>query len=141
MALIRPRLTDHHEILTTQAELDFAIPFLNEDLPLYVDPFLLYKSPSQQDQALHTAIINSFNHINHLIRQKLDDQALSILVATSECDEVGLGQSRHRTGHRISQGQASEILELFKRIPRYREGGFAHFEESSFMLTESPKTA
>jgi hypothetical protein len=129
MALIRPRLTDHHNVLKTQAELDFAIPFLNEDLPLYVDPFLLFKSPSQQDQALHTAITNSFNHLNHLIRNKHDDQALSILIATSECDEVGLGLSRRRTGHRISIEQASEIIELFKRIPSYRGGGFAHFEE------------
>jgi hypothetical protein len=33
--MIRPRLTDYHEIYVTQAETDFAIPFLNEDIPLY----------------------------------------------------------------------------------------------------------
>ena len=43
MALIRPRLTDYYGISLAQAELDFAIPFLNEDIPLYVDPFLLWK--------------------------------------------------------------------------------------------------
>lgn len=129
MALIRPRLTDHHGILSTQSELDFAIPFLNEDIPLYVDPFLLWKSPSQQDQALHTAITNSFNHINRLIRAKDENKARAILVEVSECDEVGLGLSKRRTGHRISEDQANQIIELFKRIEKYREDGFAHFEE------------
>jgi hypothetical protein len=35
--LIRPRLTDHFGIHKSQAELDFAIQFLDEDLPLYLD--------------------------------------------------------------------------------------------------------
>jgi hypothetical protein len=33
MALFRPRLTDHYGILVPQADLDFAIPFLDEDIP------------------------------------------------------------------------------------------------------------
>jgi hypothetical protein len=47
--LINPRLTDYHGVSASQADLDFAIPFFKEDIPLYVDPFLLWKSPSQQD--------------------------------------------------------------------------------------------
>lgn len=129
MALIRPRLTDYHGVLKTQSELDFAIPFLNEDIPLYVDPFLLWKSPSQQDQALHTLITNSFYHINSLIRVKGEGKARDILIEVSECDEVGLGLSKRRTGHRISEDQANQIIELFKRVEKYRQGGFAHFEE------------
>lgn len=60
------RLTDHYGILVPQADLDFAIPFLDEDIPLYADPFLLWRSPSQQDQALHTSLLNAFNHLGHL---------------------------------------------------------------------------
>src|SRR5260370_17641700 len=37
--LIRPRFTDFHGVHIAQHELDFAIPFLNEDIPLYVDPY------------------------------------------------------------------------------------------------------
>jgi hypothetical protein len=64
MALIRPRLTDFHGISAAQADLDFAIPFFDEDVPLYVDPFLLWRSPSQQDNSLHTGLVNSFNRQN-----------------------------------------------------------------------------
>jgi hypothetical protein len=54
MPLIRPRLTDYYGLMLPQAQLDFAIPFFDEDIPLYIDPFLLWRSPSQQDNALHT---------------------------------------------------------------------------------------
>ena len=42
MKLIRPRVTDFHEIYKPQSELDFAIQFFDEDIPLYIDPFLLW---------------------------------------------------------------------------------------------------
>ncbi|MFL5352283.1 hypothetical protein [Archangium sp.] len=129
MALIRPRLTDAHGISAAQAELDFAIPFLEEDIPLYVDPFLLWRSPSQQDQSLHTAMVNSFNRQNWLMRKGKEDEALNNLILASECDEVGLGVSANRKGKRIGEGTAREILDLFRRVPDYGQFGFTHFEE------------
>jgi len=53
-SLVRPRLNDFHNLTFTQGEVDFAIPFLDENVPLYVDPFLLWKSPSLQDNSLHS---------------------------------------------------------------------------------------
>jgi hypothetical protein len=80
MALIRPRLNDHYELAFTQEEVDFAIPFLDDDIPLYVDPFLLWKSPSQQDQALHTALVSSFNHFGYLSKTGKQQQAVEALI-------------------------------------------------------------
>ncbi len=132
--LIRPRLTDHHGILLPQAEVDFAIPFFDEDIPLYVDPFLLWRSPSQVDQGLHTSLINAFNHLGLLVAKGHDDQAAATLIVASECDEVGLGSSRTRQGKRIGEAKAYEIIELFKRIPQYAQSGFRHFEEIQFFV-------
>jgi len=129
MALIRPRITDYHGILVAQSDVDFAIPFLDEDVPLYVDPFLLWKSPSQQDQALHTSLINAFNHLNFLQKKGKKDEAVRNLVLASECNEVGLGYSGRRQGARIGEETASEILSLFETIPEYGQYGFRHFEE------------
>src|SRR5205807_10277156 len=75
MPIVRPRLTDYREVLLAQAHADFAIPFLDEDIPLYLDPFLLWRSPSQQDNVLHTALINSFNHLGYLEKQGHHAQA------------------------------------------------------------------
>ncbi len=129
MVLIRPRVTDFHGIMRPQSELDFAIPFYDEDIPLYVDPFLLWKSPSMQDQSLHTAATNSFNHLNSLVQRGKDQEARAILIRASECDEVGLGLSGTRTGKRIGESKANAILDLFRQIEHYRKYGFTHFEE------------
>lgn len=134
MALIRPRMTDHYGIMAAQIDLDFAIPFFDEDIPLYVDPFMLWRSPSQQDQALHTSLVNAFNHLGYLASQGEEDRAVKTLIAASECDEVGLGASATRQGKRIGEAKAWEIIELFKRIPFYAQRGFRHFEEIQFFV-------
>jgi hypothetical protein len=139
MPLVRPRLTDYHGILLSQAEADFAIPFLDEDIPLYLDPFLLWRSPSQQDNALHTALINSFNHLGYLEKQGKHAQAIDTLTALSECDEVGFGHSHSRQGHRIGGATAAEILELFRAVPEYEKRGFVHFEEIQFFVDHISK--
>jgi hypothetical protein len=134
MTLVRPRLTDFHGLSVAQAEVDFAIPFLDEDIPLYVDPFLLWRSPSQQDQALHTSLINSFNRQNWLIHKGRASEARENLVIASECDEVGLGVSPARKGKRIGPGTADDILAIFRRVPEYDRFGFTHFEEIQFYI-------
>lgn len=129
MVLIRPRVTDYYGISLPQAQLDFAIPFFDEDIPLYVDPFLLWKSPSQQDQALHTSITNSFNHLNFLLHKGREADAKEILVLASECEEVGLGHSKSRKGVRVGPKKVREVLALFQDVPEYGKYGFSHFEE------------
>ena len=101
MALVRPRLTEFHSIDVAQANVDFAIPFLEEDLPLYVDPFLLWKSPSLQDQSLHGAMIAAFNRLGTLPRRGKADEAVQIVQQISECEEVGLGGAATKKGKRI----------------------------------------
>jgi hypothetical protein len=95
--LIRPRLTDYFEIALTQEDADFAIPFLDEDIPLYVDPFLLWRSPSLQEQALHTAMIAAFNALGRVGRKE-PGKAAKMVVELSECPEVGLGTGKSRAG-------------------------------------------
>ncbi len=132
--LVRPRLTDFHGVNLAQAELDFAIPFFDEDLPLYLDPFLLWKSPSQQDNALHTTLMASFNHLNRLIGKGQDADAQRVIVELSECDEVGLGVSATRTGKRLGAKAAGGILDLFRVIPHYGKEGFGHLEEVQLLV-------
>ncbi len=133
--LIRPRLTDYHGVHIPQSELDFAIPFLNEDIPLYVDPFLIWRSPSLQDKALHGAILSAFNNLGHLARKGRWQQAVRQLVITSECDEVGLGSSSTRSGKRIGPRQAEIVLSLFEHIEYYHNHGIRHIEEIQLLVS------
>ncbi|GGH88586.1 hypothetical protein JOD43_004254 [Pullulanibacillus pueri] len=139
MGLVRPRLTDFYNISLTQEEVDFAIPFLDEDIPLYVDPFLLWKSPSMQDNSLHTAITNSFNNLGYLLEKGREKEAIDILIRGSECSEVGLGVSKTKRGARIGEKTAHNILSLFKEIPQINKRGFVHFEEIQLFVDQISK--
>lgn len=132
--LIRPRLTDYHGVALAQEDADFAIPFFDEDIPLYVDPFLMWRSPSQQDMALHGMLMSAFNHLGQLALSGKQDEAIAALITASECDEVGLGSSAKRKGKRIGRDKAAEILSIFRRIPHYATHGLSHIEEMQFFV-------
>jgi hypothetical protein len=132
--MIRPRLTDHYGIFAPQKELSFAIPFLDEDLPLYVDPFLLWKSPSQQDNALHVAIVDAFNSIGNLWLNGGKDDAVEQLARASECPEVGFGQSKTRSGKPLGKQEAERTLRLFESIPQIRERGLTRIETLQLLV-------
>ena len=131
--IVRPRLNDFHNLPFTQEQVDFAIPFLDEDIPLYLDPFLLWKSPSQQDNSLHSSIVNSFNYLGSLFL-KDDKTAVQILKEISECDEVGLGNSKTKHGNRIGSKMAKIIMSTFKNISQIQRQGFTHFEELQLLI-------
>ena len=139
MAIIRPRLVDYYNIPVTQEEVSFAIPFLDEDIPLYLDPFLLWKSPSQQDNALHISLLNSFNQLGFLSEKGHMDTAAQTLIELSECREAGLGNGRTKRGLKISSKTALEILSLYRDVPQIRENGFYHFEEIQLLVNNISK--
>lgn len=137
--IIRPRLSDYYNIPLLQSEVDFAIPFMDEDIPLYVDPFLLWKSPSQMDNMQHLGILQSFNQLGRLYLDGQQDKAISNLVFLSECDEVGLGLSKSRKGKPVSEEIARGILELYKTIPHVNQFGFKHFEQIQLLVDQVSK--
>lgn len=139
MALIRPRLTDYHGIMLAQDEIDFVIPFLDEDIPFCVDPFLLWKSPSQQDNALHVALLDSFNYLGHIANRGNSHDAVHQLIRASECNEIGLGFSSKREGVRIGKGIASKIVSLFTLVPQLKSNGFSHIEEIQLFVDQISK--
>lgn len=139
MAIIRPRLTDYFNILVSQEETDFAIPFLDEDIPFCLDPFLLWRSPSMQDTSLHGMLVNSFNYLGFLVNKGKETIARKMLIKASECDEVGLGFSSTRHGQRIGTKAANEILSLFSLIPQITKNGFTHFEEIQLYVDQISK--
>lgn len=137
--IVRPRLNDYYGILLLQDKVDFAIPFLDEDIPLYVDPFLLWKSPSQMDNGLHDSIIQNFNHLGYLVNQGKEKEASELLIGLSECEAVGLGISKTRKGTRIGEKVANDILKLFSDIPQLKTNGFTHIEEVQLLVGQVAK--
>lgn len=132
--LVRPRLNDYYEIYLSQAEVDFAIPFLDEDIPLYVDPFRLWQSPSYQDNGLHVLMKNTFNNLGKIFTEGQKERAISILCRISECNEVGLGNSKTKNGKKIGVDLAKDVLNLFYNIPAIKKDGIEHIETIQLLV-------
>ncbi len=126
--IVRPRLNDYYGIFLNQAKVDFAIPYLDEDIPLYVDPFRLWQSPSYQDNGLHVLFQNAFNCLGKMYIEGQQAKAVELLKRISECNEVGLGNSKSRNGRKIGDGLAIEILRLYETIPSINKYGLKHPE-------------
>ena len=126
--LVRPRLNDYHGIFLSQAKVDFAIPFLGEDIPLYVDPFRLWQSPSYQDNGLHVLFKSAFNSLGKMYVEGERIKAVEILKRISECNEVGLGNSKSRAGKRIGDSLAKDVLSIYETIPAVNKYGLEHPE-------------
>lgn len=138
-SIIKPRLNDTFNLPFKQEDVDFAIPYIDEDLPFYLDPFLLWKSPSQQDNSLHTLIINYFNRLGWLFLKGKIKEAVETLIIASECNEVGLGDSVRRIGKPIGYKTSEDILNLFKIIPQVKTNGFLHIEEIQLLVANIAK--
>lgn len=126
--LVRPRLNDYHGIFLNQSKVDFAIPFLDEDIPLFVDPFRLWQSPSYQDNGLHALFRTTFNNLGKMYIEGQRVKAVELLKRISECNEIGLGNSKSRNGKRIGEGLAKDVLNLYDTIPAVKKHGFEHPE-------------
>lgn len=87
-----------------------------------------------QDNSLHTALVNSFNHLGWLVRKSRIKEGVSLLCSLSECEEVGLGFSHTKTGRKIGKTTAEAILNLFQSIPQIEKAGFTHFEEIQLLV-------
>ncbi len=65
---------------------------------------------------------------------KGNNDSIEQLINLSECDEIGLGNSKTKRGKRIGEKKAVEILSLFKDIPQINKSGFIHFEEIQLFI-------
>src|SRR5262245_16178162 len=113
----------------SQYRVDFVIPRLGIDLPLGVDPFLLYKSRDRELASLHATILKSFNHGISLVRTNQIEEARQ-LFNFPEVPEIGLGytkKSKHGAG--VGRFLSEIIIETLRDTPALLERGVRHIEE------------
>ncbi|GJM16893.1 MAG: hypothetical protein DHS20C13_22200 [Thermodesulfobacteriota bacterium] len=82
---------------------------------------------------MHTTVTNSFNYLGYLF-QKDEYEAIDILINLSECDEVGLGNSKTKQGKKIGKALAHKALSSFRDIPQIQKQGFTHFEQIQLLV-------
>src|SRR5439155_26342833 len=76
-----------------QRDVDFVIPRLDADLPLCIDPFLLYKSRREDLRGAHALLLSLFDEAFEAFRAGNEERVVS-LIDFPEASEIGFGYTR-----------------------------------------------
>lgn len=113
----------------SQFEVDFVIPKLGVDLPLGIDPFLLFKSRDPVFKKLHDDIIRVFSEAVDRLKANRQGE-VSQLLQFPEVSEVGLGYTTSsKRGSGIGSFLSDLIVDTLHKSPLMLERGLKHIEE------------
>jgi hypothetical protein len=113
----------------SQFDVDFVIPRAGIDLPLGIDPFLLYKSRDQRLIDLHQQVLDAFNAGIQAVRRG-DELDARRLFDYPEVSEIGFGYTqRGKRGAGVGGQLTSLIIDTLAHSPPLQERGVRHVEE------------
>lgn len=112
-----------------QAVVDFVIPRLDADLPLCIDPFLLYKSRRPELQQAHGLMVSLFNDAFAAFRSG-DIGRIQTLIDFPEVPEIRFGYARASVaGHGVGPVLSHLVIRTLENSPLLVERGLRHVEE------------
>lgn len=113
----------------SQFDVDFVIPVVGADVPLGIDPFLLFKSRDPDSRRLHDELVGAFNAGIAAVRDG-DPREAKRLFDLPEVPAIGLGYAKSgRRGSGIGPVLSSLIIETVRASPGLQERGIRHIEE------------
>lgn len=113
----------------SQYEVDFVIPRLGVDVPVGIDPFLLFKSRDPEFQRLHEQLLAVFRSGVEFIKSGRENDARTLL-QFPEVSEVGLGYTRQgKQGSGVGGFLSELILGTLRDSPAMLDRGVRHVEE------------
>lgn len=133
--IANPRLIDAFGVDLAQDDVDFAIPRLHEDIPLYIDPFLLWVSKDSRLRDLHDRLLSFFRLVGGLTRDGDHEGAAQLLAGCEEPRAMGLGYSSgSRRGSNIGSKLIGSIIAVHEAVPQLRDGNIRHIEEIQLVV-------
>jgi hypothetical protein len=117
----------------SQYDVDFVIPRVGIDVPVGIDPFLLYKSRDPEYRNLHNQLLEAFNAGIAAIRRGDPSEAGRIL-DFPEVSAIGLGYTqRSKRGSGVGTQLSRLIIETLVGSPSLQERGVRHVEEMQLL--------
>jgi len=127
--IVNPRLSDVFGLVVRQDEVDFVVPHLREDLPLYLDPFLLWKSDDPEYRKLHADLLGFVDEVRRHAVEGRTARASMLLSEVSEPVELGLGYAAGtKRGSALGPGTIGGIVRMFQQVPQLEATGLDHLE-------------
>lgn len=122
-------LHDFFGIDLNQRHVDFVIPRLDQDLPLCIDPFLLYKSRREDLQSAHKTLLSLFKAAFVAFKSG-EMELVSLLIDFPEVPEIRFGYaSKSIAGRGIGEILGKLVIETLRNSPALVERGIRHVEE------------
>src|SRR5207248_11612371 len=119
----------------SQYEVDFVIPRTGVDVPVGIDPFLLFKSRDPELYGLHEIVVNAFRAGVESVRGGRIADA-SELLRFPEVPEIGLGYTQKgKRGSGLGGFLSDLILDTLRESPAMLERGVRHVEELQLVST------
>lgn len=113
----------------TQHDVDFVIPRLDRDLPLCIDPFLLYRSRRPELREAHALLLSLFDAAFQAFRDG-NLQRAAELVDFPEARAIRLGYaSNSDEGRGIGKNLGPIFVGALEDSPDLANRGFKHVEE------------
>ncbi len=135
VGVVNPRLSDVFGLVIRQDEVDFVVPHLREDLPLYLDPFLLWKSDRPEHQELHAALLHFVDQVRQHVVAGRTTKARALLAEVSEPVELGLGYAAGtKRGSALGPATIFGVVETIRQIPQLEASGLDHVEMLALLV-------
>ena len=117
----------------SQYDVDFVIPRNGVDIPVGIDPFLLYKSRDSEYRHLHDLLLAAFNKGVDAVRRGETARA-SAIFDFPEVAAIGFGYTQGgKRGSGVGTHMRTLILETLQGSPGLLERGVRHVEEMQLL--------
>lgn len=133
--MLNPRLNDAFGLPFSQDDVPFLIPHLREDLPLCIDPFLLWNSDIQGWKELHNQLLDFVDEVRRLSLDGDLSRAVELLLGCQEQPALGLGYAEGtKAGQSIGPALARSVAAIFLEVPQLHDSPPRHLEEVQLLV-------
>lgn len=124
------KISQIYNLEKSQRELDFIDIDIDNDLPLFVDPYFLSHRKDSWSMSAHRTIQSFFHHVSDLLEAGFQKEARVLFENLSEPNETCLGVSIDRPrGRGVGSDEAAKIFDSLMDSNAIESGLIGHFED------------
>lgn len=129
------KFSEYYNLNKDQSELDFVDVFVNDDIPLYIDPYVFKLKDDVWSVDCNNLINDFFQTVITAIKNKDSRYAKSLLEHLSEPKETHLGVSRGSvSGKGVSGKQAGDLYEKITKSKAVKTGDLRDISDCELMI-------
>lgn len=129
------RFSQYFNLNKSQAELDFVDVFINDDMPLYVDPYVFKLRTDDWSKECNDLIVDFFSTITNAIRRNRTTYARKMLEQLKEPIETHLGVSKNSIqGKGVSGKQATDLYDKLSKSKAVATGRITDISDCELMI-------